>query len=569
MNSAPRSLPTSTYAVVGRYAIFDEIASGGMATVHLGRLLGDGGFSRIVAIKRLHPQFVRDQEFAAMFMDEALLAARISHPNVVPTLDVVTIDKELLLVMEYVHGASLATLLAAARRTGQRVSPRLIAGVVVGALEGLHAAHEARSEAGTPLGVVHRDVSPQNILVGSEGTARILDFGVAKAMGKIHSTREGQLKGKLAYMSPEQVRGVEVTRQSDLFSMAIVLWEALTAERLFTGSNPAELILNVLDSPIPLPRTKVPELSEALEAVVMKGLSRPVASRYASAREMALAIEGAVEIASQRETARWVESLSGEMLGARTQLLSYIEKNATALLAGAGAKTTSPGTPEQPSIQSEQRAKPTPSRDEPASGTVPRAPAEPALGTPRPEGLACDDTTPKNPKPGYGAGGAASGKRDSERPGAPLPIAGSQAVSLPIAGGQAVPLPIAGAQAGPRAAPLGGMDPIGELPLGSGRGPAEARPPDGLQVARPRPIPRPIAEPTTADHHASLRERLEWPIRLVAAGVVISLLDWAVREYTAALPVRPMWIASALVIVGVVWAFARVFLQSIFDGSRE
>src|ERR1700742_4409241 len=260
MSSTPLPQEGAPHTVVGRYAIFDEIASGGMATVHMGRLLGAAGFSRTVAIKRLHAQFARDEEFSAMFMDEALLAARIQHPNVVQTLDVVPIDKEILLVMEYVHGVPLSALLGAARRAGQRLQLRVVAGIMAGVLEGLHAAHETRNELGEPLGVVHRDVSPQNVLIGLDGTPRLIDFGVAKAMGKMHATREGQLKGKLAYMSPEQVRGVEVTRLSDVFSAAIILWEALTFERLFTGNTPAELLLRVLDAPITSPRTKLPEL---------------------------------------------------------------------------------------------------------------------------------------------------------------------------------------------------------------------------------------------------------------------------------------------------------------------
>src|SRR5262249_46075580 len=162
-------------------------------------------------------------------MDEARLAARIHHPNVVQTLDVVTVGKELLLVMEYVHGCSFAYLLGGARRARQRVDPRIVAGVIAGTLEGLHAAHEAKTEDGA--------LPPQNVLVGVEGVARIIDFGVAKAIGKMHATREGQLKGKLAYMSPEQVKGGDVTRQSDVFSTAIVLWEALMGERLFNGEN--------------------------------------------------------------------------------------------------------------------------------------------------------------------------------------------------------------------------------------------------------------------------------------------------------------------------------------------
>ena len=195
--------------VVGRYALFDEIASGGMATVHLGRLLGPSGFARTVAIKRLHPQFAKDPEFVAMFLDEARLAARIRHPNVVSTLDVVARRRRALprdgvrRRASRSRGSREVARATASDRSRCRSSARSIAGV----LHGLHAAHEATSERGEPLGIVHRDVSPQNVLVGVDGVARVLDFGVAKAAGRVQTTRDGQIKGKLAYMAPEQLTG--------------------------------------------------------------------------------------------------------------------------------------------------------------------------------------------------------------------------------------------------------------------------------------------------------------------------------------------------------------------------
>ena len=233
--------------VVGRYAVFDRIASGGMATVHFGRLLGPVGFSRTVAIKRLHPQFAKDPEFVAMFLDEARLAARIRHPNVVPTLDVVAHARRALPR----HGVRAGRVARAsapcvARNAASACPPRASRRrSCCGALHGLHAAHEAKNERGEPLGIVHRDVSPQNVLVGVDGVARVLDFGVAKARGRMQTTREGQLKGKLAYMAPEQLRGQPATQQSDVYAAAVVLWEALTrgdcSPPRATGSRPKDL----------------------------------------------------------------------------------------------------------------------------------------------------------------------------------------------------------------------------------------------------------------------------------------------------------------------------------------
>ena len=191
---------------LGRYALYGEIAAGGMATVHLARLLGPVGFARTVAIKRLHPHLAKDPEFVAMFLEEARLAARVRHPNVVSTLDVVSDDGELFLVMEYVAGESLSRLVRKARERGERVPPKYVIGIMSGALEGLHSAHEANTEKGQPLGLVHRDVSPQNVHVGTDGVPRLLDFGIAKATNRVQETRTDQIKGKVAYMSQSSSR---------------------------------------------------------------------------------------------------------------------------------------------------------------------------------------------------------------------------------------------------------------------------------------------------------------------------------------------------------------------------
>src|SRR5580698_1424454 len=181
--------------VVGRYAIYGKIASGGMASVHFGRLIGGAGFSRTVAIKRLHPHLAEDPEVLSTIIDEARLAARIHHPHVVATLDVVSTGTDLLLVMEDIRGEALSRLMKLEAARGRRIPLPITAAIVVGSLHGLHAAHEATSDHGVPLGIVHRDVSPQNILVGVDGLARVIDFGVAKAAGRLQTTREGELKG--------------------------------------------------------------------------------------------------------------------------------------------------------------------------------------------------------------------------------------------------------------------------------------------------------------------------------------------------------------------------------------
>ena len=313
--------------LVGRYAIYDEIATGGMATVHFGRLVGPASFARTVAIKRLHPHLAREPEFVAMFLDEARVAARVRHPNVVPMLDIVTTQGEPpFLVMEYVQGESLARLLGSLRERGQRAPLPVACSIVVGMLLGLHAAHEAKGELGESLGIVHRDVSPQNVIVGLDGVARLLDFGVAKAVGRLQTTREGQFKGKLAYTAPEVARGAPATRMADIYSAGVVLWEALTGSPLFVGQNDANVLERVLFAPIVAPSLRAKEVAHALDAVVLRALARDPRQRFSTAREMARAIEVAAGIASRSEVGSWVQSLAGDVLAARAGTVARIER---------------------------------------------------------------------------------------------------------------------------------------------------------------------------------------------------------------------------------------------------
>src|SRR5262245_60378789 len=242
MPSAPAHAVRRT---AGRYVLYDEIASGGMGSVYLGRLEGPGGFSRTIAIKRMHPHLAKDPEFAAMFLDEARVAARIAHPNVASTLDVVHWEGQLLVVMEYIHGQSLAKLMSELRAAGKRVSLPVAISVIVDVLHGLHAAHEAKTPTGVPLDVVHRDVSPQNVLAGLAGLARLLDFGVAKASSQLPSTKDGRIKGKLAYMAPEQLMREPIDRRTDIFSASVVLWESLVGKRLFSGDSEGDTVTRI------------------------------------------------------------------------------------------------------------------------------------------------------------------------------------------------------------------------------------------------------------------------------------------------------------------------------------
>ncbi len=310
---------------VGRYIMYEALASGGMASVHFGRMVGPGGFSRAVAVKRLLPHLARDPEFVAMFLDEARLAARIQHPNVVSTLDVVAEDGEVFLVMDYVRGDSLAGLLRAATMRGEPAPIPIIGAAVAGMLHGLHAAHEAREDSGRPLEIVHRDVSPQNVLVGDDGVPRLVDFGIAKAAWRRQQTQSGNVKGKLSYLSPEQVRRERVDRRTDLYATGVVLWESLTGQRLFGGDDPGSVLQQILERTVEPPSTHRPEVSAALDALVLRALARSPADRFATAAELAGEVERVMTPASQSAVSQWVREHAGQVLERRAKRLAEIE----------------------------------------------------------------------------------------------------------------------------------------------------------------------------------------------------------------------------------------------------
>jgi serine/threonine-protein kinase len=227
--------------------------------------------------------------------------------------------------MEYVAGEALSRLMKVSIAKGVLASPRVAATILSSVLHGLHAAHHTKDEHGGELGIVHRDVSPQNILVGVDGAARVLDFGVAKAAGRLQTTREGQVKGKIAYMPPEQLGGAAVTKQVDVYAASVVLWEMLTGRRLFDGETEAIVLARALDGSVEPPSAYNPHVEPAVDAVVLRGLSRDPARRFATARDMAMAIERTIGLASPSEVGEWVELVAGYELAQRAQTVAAIE----------------------------------------------------------------------------------------------------------------------------------------------------------------------------------------------------------------------------------------------------
>ena len=376
-------MPPDEPGRIGRYRVLDEIASGGMATVHLG-YAEDAAPGRFVAIKKMHAHYARDPDFASMFLDEAMVCKYIRHENVVATVDVVKEDDELLLVLELVDGESLSKVIKPLHARKGRVPRTIASAIVIDMLRGLHAAHEAKNEAGEPLLIVHRDVSPHNIVVSTEGRARVLDFGVAKARGRVQQTQKGQLKGKLAYMSPEQARGKAVDRRSDVFAAGIVLWELLVGQRLYDHDNEAALLVALIsESPLP-PSAKDPSLAD-LDALVLKALAIQPDDRYATALEMAEAVAATIPPASRTEVATWIKNEARSSLTRRQTLMA----RAQARIARAARGLSSAPPPAEPSDKASPELPwdvPTTTTEDvpepkPAAGVLPRPAAPPrALG---------------------------------------------------------------------------------------------------------------------------------------------------------------------------------------------
>ncbi len=308
-------------ARIGSYEPLMRLASGGMASLYIARHAGAGGFERLVVIKRVHQHLLHNRDFCDMFLDEARISALIRHSNVVPVIDIVQANRELFLVLEYVESLSLAQLLAAAKAAGELLSPPVASRIMSDALAGLHAAHEAPDMRGVSMHVVHRDVSPHNILVDTHGMSSIIDFGIAKAASCVTTTGSGQFKGKVRYMAPEQVKQQPLDRRADVFSAGVVLYEALTGRTLFPGDNEGDTVLSVLVTEIPNPSSIARGVSKELDAVVREALDRRRDQRFATAARFREALEEACPPAATDEVAALVARLGDEVLLRRREEL--------------------------------------------------------------------------------------------------------------------------------------------------------------------------------------------------------------------------------------------------------
>lgn len=294
--------------ILGKYRLIAELGHGGMAEVYLAVVQGPAGFNKLVVIKQIRPQLATDPEFLSMFLDEARLAARLSHPNVVQTNEVGQEGDRYFIAMEYLEGQPLNRVLHRIGRDGG-LTLSMHLRIIIDMLVGLHHAHELTDFDGTPLNVVHRDVTPHNVFVTYDGQVKVVDFGIAKAMNSSAETRLGVVKGKVAYMAPEQARGERVDRRADIFSAGVMLWEAATGRRLWKGIPDLTVLHRLINGDIPSPRDIDPEVPEGLEKIVMKALALRREDRYSTSVELATALEELLDSMNDKTSLREVGKL--------------------------------------------------------------------------------------------------------------------------------------------------------------------------------------------------------------------------------------------------------------------
>jgi serine/threonine protein kinase len=319
----------------GKYYLLERINVGGMAEVFRAKAYGVEGFERLLAVKRILPNIAEDQEFITMFIDEAKIAVQLNHANIAQIFDLGVVDGSYFIAMEHIHGRDLRAIFERCRQKNEPMPIAQACFIAMKNCEGLDYAHNKRDQGGREMALVHRDVSPQNIIVSFEGEVKLIDFGIAKAAGKMGKTQAGILKGKFGYMSPEQVRGLPIDRRSDIFSTGIVLYELLTNERLFVGESDFSTLEKVRNVEILPPSTYNRKIPEELERIVLKALAKDVEDRYQNAidlhDELQAFVYTAGEFYSRKDLAGWMKKTFGREIEEETaKLESYRQLKAPA-----------------------------------------------------------------------------------------------------------------------------------------------------------------------------------------------------------------------------------------------
>jgi eukaryotic-like serine/threonine-protein kinase len=328
----------------GKYDLLALLATGGMAEIWLARVSGMAGFEKLVVIKRLLDKLAIDPEYVEMFLDEARINARLTHSNIVQVLELGQVENKYFMAMEFVPGLSVSQVGKRATKLLGQVPQEVACGIITQACSGLHYAHVKTMPDGSPLNIIHRDVSPQNLILTYEGLVKVLDFGIAKADHRQSQTRTGLVKGKFSYMSPEQCLGHGLDRRSDVFALGIVLFELCTARRLFKRGSTYETYTAITKADVPSPRKLNPAVPEVVEAVILRSLALKPDDRYASADAMQDALEDAMRKANLRGTATDLAKFMNETFAAeeseQRRLISQALKGE--LASGAEAAQVSP-----------------------------------------------------------------------------------------------------------------------------------------------------------------------------------------------------------------------------------
>ena len=439
-------IPAQQTYFLGRYRIIDEIGLGGMASVHLARVDGLGGFQRWFAIKRIHAHLVEDETFVNMFLDEANVAARISHPNVATVFELGKHDDTYWIAMEYLHGEPLREVMRRTEEMGATMPPEIACRVIAEAADGLHAAHELTGKDGEKLNLIHRDVTPHNLFVTYEGVTKVVDFGIAKFQDRMASTQAGTLKGKLAYMSPEQVQGETIDRRTDIFALGVVLWELTTGQRLFRMDSDLDTLAKVQECNIPAPSTMVRGYPLDLEKILMQALAKNRDERFSTAREFSRALLSLLNrrglFIANDEVAAYMASIFVDRIAKREEHLRWASAVSDAAAAAAAAAAP-PAPPPAPRNTVQPRPGPPATQATPAVvrplpappiSVAPRGAPRPAAGAPAygrtgPASMtASQQNLPQPPTVAYGRPAAALA-----RPVQPLQAVGSISYPLPPA----------------------------------------------------------------------------------------------------------------------------------------
>ncbi|MFY2563867.1 serine/threonine protein kinase [Corallococcus terminator] len=417
----------------GRYELLRKIAIGGMGAVYLARQKGPVGFQKLLVVKRLLPHLSEDDEFIEMFLDEGRIAAHLNHPNIAQIYDLGDVDGQYFIAMEYVHGEAVGPLGLRAQQRKLAIPLALKCRIIADAAAGLDAAHNARSPSGRKLALIHRDVSPQNVLVGYNGGVKLIDFGVAKASGKFSQTVVGTIKGKHAYMSPEQARGEPLDHRSDIFGLGTVFYELLTHQRLFKRDTEIATLKAVVGTKIVPPSEISADIPKELDAIVLKALARKRDERFSSAGEVQLALDELLVqhklhatpahlAAFMQDT--YSEELEEERLAAEPTVIHYDPRLAARQQAAAAAAAA--GDTGNHAQKAAPRAAPVPPRKPSAS-----SPSAPALPAKTPGGVSASSTTPMGPR----RAGAVSSTTAAPVPRGQGTNGGSPAPAAPARGG--------------------------------------------------------------------------------------------------------------------------------------